>query len=531
MGGDGARDRYIRMTRRCFLGPVSSASTFSAIRPYAEEFPSASCRESAKCVIEKIERALNIQFNESCEARQEQSSFYWTIMKTNNRNVLPNRDDIGNRLTGVFAFKSLSDGMRRSMVIRETPSVEYEETITPTFLKTVGAFANYGTGRIIFGIDDDGNVSGLADPVAACLRIENMINDSLEPAPRYSLEPDDSQKTVTLTVFEGRDKPYRSKGKAYIRNDSATVEVDRFEYGRLALEGSNQTFDALGSSRQDLRFSFLEGKLTEKLGISKLTPDILRTLRLLEKGGYTNAAAILADENGFPGVDSVRFGDTEDVILDRETHAGISALAQADRAVGMFRRYYLYDAVEGTERVRRELVPLEAFREAIANALVHRTWDVQANVQIALYNDRVTVTSPGSLPSGLTTEQYLYGQISVLRNPIVAEIFLKLDYIEKFGTGIARIMRAYSGSISQPTFDLRGGMVSVTLPVLDKFDGTEKEASVLEALSGGLVLSRPDLEKRTGLSRAHVLAALESLLSRRIIIRQGAGRATRYRRS
>lgn len=50
--------------RRCFLGLVSNASTFSAIRPYADEFPSASCRESAKCVIEKIERALNIQFND-----------------------------------------------------------------------------------------------------------------------------------------------------------------------------------------------------------------------------------------------------------------------------------------------------------------------------------------------------------------------------------------------------------------------------------------------------------------------------------
>ncbi len=77
---------------------------------------------------------------------------------------------------------------------------------------------------------------------------------------------------------------------------------------------------------------------------------------------------------------------------------------------------------------------------------------LQANVQIALYDDRVVVTSPGSLPAGLTTEQYLYGQISVLRNPIVAEVFLKLDYIEKFGTGIARIRRAYRDSINQSVY-------------------------------------------------------------------------------
>lgn len=416
------------------------------------------------------------------------------------------------------------------MVIRETPSIEYKESITPTFLKTVSAFANYGTGRIVFGVDNDGNDVGLEDPVAACLRIENMINDCLEPVPRYFLEPDDARKTVTLTVFEGQDKPYRSKGKAYKRNDSATVEVDRFEYGRLALEGSNLTFDALESARQDLKFKLLEKKFTDKLDISELTPDILRTLRLLDKGSYSNAGAILADKNDFPGVDIVRFGSSEDIILDRESYIGVSALEQADKAVEMFSRYYLYDQVKGVERVQRELVPLEAFRETIANALVHRTWDIKANVQVALYDSRVVVTSPGSLPSGLTTEQYLYGQISVLRNPIIAELFLKLDYIEKFGTGIARIMRAYQDSISQPTFDLRGGVVSVALPLFDEFAGTEDEVSVLKALSGGQILSRGDLEERTGLSRARVLSALDSLLAQSMIARRGAARATRYMR-
>ena len=338
------------------------------------------------------------------------------------------------------------------MVVRESPTVEYKESVTPTFLKTVSAYANYGTGKIEFGVDDEGVVVGLADPVAECLRIENMINDSLDPAPRYTLEPDEKHGTVILTVYEGQDKPYRSKGKAYRRNDSATVEVDRFEYGRLTLEGSNVTFDALTSARQDLSFHTLEHKCVEHLGISELTSDILRTLRLLGKDGYTNAAAILADKNDFPGIDCVRFGDTEDVILDREAATNVSAIEQADRAVAMFARYYRYERIEGMERVQTDRIPLEAFREAVANALVHRTWDVRANVQIALYDDRVVVTSPGSLPAGLTTEQYLYGQISVLRNPIVAEAFLKLDYIEKFGTGIARIRRAYRDSINQPIF-------------------------------------------------------------------------------
>lgn len=417
------------------------------------------------------------------------------------------------------------------MVVGESPTVEYKESVTPTFLKTVSAYANYGTGKIEFGVNDEGVAVGLADPVAACLRIENMINDSLDPAPRYSLEPDEKHGMVTLTVYEGQDKPYRSKGKAYRRNDSATVEVDGFEYGRLTLEGSNLTFDALTSARQDLGFQALEHKCIDHLGISELTPDIMRTLRLLGKDGYTNAAAILADENEFPGIDCVRFGESEDVILDRETTVGVSAIEQVDRAVAMFVRYYRYERIEGFERVQVDRIPLEAFREAVANALVHRTWDVQANVQVALYNDRVVVTSPGSLPAGLTTEQYLYGQISVLRNPIVAEVFLKLDYIEKFGTGIARIRRAYRDSINQPIFDVRGGMVVVTLPVTDAFEGSEEEVQVLKALSGGRIMSRSEIEKQAGLSRTRTLAALESLLKRNAIVKQGTGRATKYERA
>ncbi len=416
------------------------------------------------------------------------------------------------------------------MVVRESPAVEYKEKVTASFLKTVSAYANYGTGTIEFGINDDGEVVGLENPIEACLTIENMINDSLDPAPRYSLEPDEKSGIVTLTVFEGQDKPYRSRGKAYRRNDSATVEVDRFEYGRLTLEGRNITYDALTSQEQDLSFRTLEESLVEKVGISGLSDDILLTLRLLDKSGYTNAAAILADKNSFPGTDCVRFGATEDLIMDRESWVGVSAIEQIDKALEMFRRYYSYEKVEGGERVRGERAPYEAFREAMANALVHRTWDVRANVQVAMYDDRVTITSPGSLPPGLSTESYIYGQISVLRNPIVAEVFLKLNYIEKFGTGIARIMRAYQGSISQPVFDVRGEIVTVTLPVIDSFSGTDEELLVLKALSGGQILSRSELEAKTGLSRAAMLAALDSLQRQHAIARRGGGRATKYER-
>ena len=93
------------------------------------------------------------------------------------------------------------------MTSRETATFERKEKATKTFLKTVSAFANYATGEIVFGIQDDGTVIGLEDPIEECLRIENMINDCIEPTPRFTLDPNMKERTVTLTVFEGPDKP------------------------------------------------------------------------------------------------------------------------------------------------------------------------------------------------------------------------------------------------------------------------------------------------------------------------------------
>ena len=416
------------------------------------------------------------------------------------------------------------------MESRETRSVEYKQTVTPTFLKTVSAFANYGTGKIVFGVDDDGHAIGLDDPIDACLRIENMMNDSLDPAVRYDVLLDDSARTVTLVVYEGRNKPYRCKGRAYRRNDSATIEVDRFEYGRLVLEGSNLTYDELTSAQQHLTFSVLDQKLTEALGIEGLNEDILRTLRLLDRDGYTNAAAILSDSNDLPGIDMVRFGPTNDVFLDRQQIVGVSALEQIDGALAMFERHYTYERIEVPARRRVERIPLEAYREAVANALVHRAWDVRANVQIAMYEDRIEITSPGSLPPGLTVERYLNGQVSVLRNPVVAEVFLKLRYIEKFGTGIDRIKRAYEAAPVQPAFDVKESFITVTLPVLDASPMTDDAREVLTALTGEGRLGRAELEARTGLTRARVLGALGGLVQGGLVEKIGEGRATAYRR-
>lgn len=415
-------------------------------------------------------------------------------------------------------------------MVRESSTLEYKEGVSRTFLKTVSAFANYGTGRIIFGIDDSGAHVGLDDPVQSCLQIENMINDSIDPAPRYTLKVDDADATVELIVFEGMDKPYSYKGKAYRRNDTATVEVDRLEYGRLVLEGSNQSYDELPAKQQELTFGILEGKMRARLGIDALSWDVLKTLELLSKdGSYTNAAAILADANDFSGVDIVRFGESANDIHDRRTVVGASALAQFDEAVAMFDTYYRFERISGAQREQVDMMPPEAFREAVANAIVHRAWDVQANVTIGMYPDRIEVTSPGSLPPGLTEDEYLHGRVSVLRNPILANIFFRLGYIEKFGTGITRIKNSYQSSTKAPAFKVRDASVMVVLPIMsEESELGEKERKVLEAFSSRRSLSRQDVEMQMGMSKDQALRMLNGLVSKGFLEKTGSGRATRY---
>ena len=150
--------------------------------------------------------------------------------------------------------------------------------------------------------------------------------------------------------------------------------MDRFELRRLALEGANMDYEEVRSSSADLVFNKLEQMLKEKAGIEEINLDILKTLNLYNKDGYYNIAGeLLADKNdmAFSGIDIVKFGKDLNKILYRETLKNSSLLLQYDRAIEIFEQYFCYEEIEGYTRVKKELVPKEAFRESLANAIVH----------------------------------------------------------------------------------------------------------------------------------------------------------------
>ena len=413
--------------------------------------------------------------------------------------------------------------------MKENHAYEVKAQVNNTFLKTVSAFANYGGGTIQFGIADDGQIVGVSDPKAVCLDIENRINDSIRPVPPFQLFIDDRTQIITLKVEDGLFKPYYYKAKAYKRNDTATIEVDRVELNRLILAGENRSFDALPARNQSLSFSVLENKMKALLSISELNQDILKTIGLVDANGqYNNAAALLADCNDFPGIDCARFGETIDIIRDRETFDRESVLKQYDDALELYRKYYQYDVIDGSVRKTVQQIPEKAYREALANALVHRTWDTRAQIRVSMYDDRVEIVSPGGLPEGMTQDEYLRGQVSLLRNPVIGNVFFRLHLIESFGTGVRRMNQAYNGSETKPIYSFSTNTITVTLPVVQTVEHMTPDERQLYQVLSTVGKSSSVIAARSGFSKNKTLQLLKALMRRGIVRKIGNGRGTKY---
>ena len=378
--------------------------------------------------------------------------------------------------------------------MHEMRTLEFKETITNTFLKTVSAFSNYDGGVIFFGMDDNGNVKGLSDVRQSCLDIENKINDSISPQPDYTLEIQ-NDNMIKLTIKSGDQKPYLYKSKAYKRNDTATIEVDTLELSRLILEGKNIRFEELPCKEQVLTFETLHRKLKESIQIETFNQDTLKTLNLYDnKNGYNNAAGLLADKNDFPGIDIVKFGENISIIQKRATFDKMSVLDAYDKTIEVFKDYYQYEVIQGVERKKIEKIPEAAFREAIANVLIHRAWDVESQIRVFMFDDRAEVVSPGGLPSGITEKEYLSGKISVLRNRNLANVFYRLGFVEIFGTGIARIKQLYEESLRKPDFEVTENTIKIMLPVYEEnMNLTEDEKKVYNILSKTMLKSMSEI--------------------------------------
>ena len=415
--------------------------------------------------------------------------------------------------------------------MRKIRILEFKETITNTFLKTVSAFSNYDGGEILFSVDDDGNIKGLSDVKQACLDIENKINDSISPQPNYTLEIQNNEQTIKLSVKSGLQKPYLYKSKAYKRNDTSIIEVDTLEFSRLVLEGKNIRFEELPCKDQKLSFEILQSKLKEKIQIETFNKDTLKTLILYDDvNGFNNAAGLLADKNHFPGIDIVKFGENISIIQKRITFENTSILDIYEKTLNVFRDYYQYEVIQGADRKIVEKIPEAAFREAIANALIHRVWDVDSQIKVSMHDDRVEVVSPGGLPSGITEDAYLSGKLSVLRNRNLANVFYRLGFVEIFGTGITRIKQIYSEASVKPSFEVSENAIQIVLPIYEENANLmEDEKVVYKLLSKNMLKSMSEIAPYISFGKSKTTKLLKNMEEKGVITIEGKGKGTKYR--
>ena len=367
----------------------------------------------------------------------------------------------------------------------ESKNVEFKEDLPERsikYMKSVVAFANGIGGRIIFGIaDKTRDVVGFdkEDVFKKIDAIANAVSDSCEPAiiPDITAQTIDGKTVIVVEVPEGRQRPYYIKalgreGGVYVRVAGTTRLADEYMIKELLFEGSNRHFDQVlcaGLTITDeeidglckaMKEQALKNARTEeqKASIKDVGRQQLRSWGILIKRDGkdypSNAFAILTGCGGLHVATQcgVFKGTTKEVFVDRREYDG-PLWEQIEEAYQfVLRNIHLGATFEGVYRQDVYEIPPDAIRELIINAIVHRSYLDHGMIQVAIYDDRLEITSPGKLPMGQTIERMKEGY-SKIRNEALAYAFSYMNLIEHWGSGIPRIIgKVKAAGLREPEF-------------------------------------------------------------------------------
>lgn len=358
------------------------------------------------------------------------------------------------------------------MLYKESSSLELKVKFTNNILKTISAFSNDNGGKVIVGIDDLGNVVGIENIIKVKLDIENTINDTINPRPSFTMKitQRDNKDLLEINVSKGDAIPYYYKGIAYTRSDTSTIPLEGINLTKLIMKDNNLSFDQLKTDTKSLTFKYLETLFIDKLNIKQLETPTLLSLGLIQDNSYNNGAVLLSDtpDISHSYVDIAKFKLDTNTFEDRIKISNLSILEFYEIANEVFEKYYQnQEIVAVPRRITIEPVPKSAFKEALANALVHRNYLIKGGIQIAMFDNMIEIRSPGGLPEGITKDLYLQGLTSISRNPILSFVFFRLGIIEQFGTGVKRIINSYKNSNFKPVFNISENQIKLTLPVIN----------------------------------------------------------------
>ena len=356
----------------------------------------------------------------------------------------------------------------------ESKNIEYKVAVpekSEKYMKTVVAFANGRGGKIVFGIDDKTlDIVGMdEDNIYKTMdAITNAISDACEPAirPDVALQTVKDKTVIVVEILPGAQRPYYVKSLGmvdgtYVRVSGTTRHVEGYMLKELILEGQNRYFDSeicqnmtvSDSEIEEFCKSMKETAIkntwqdSEKTQIKDVTKNTLISWGLLKEAEGkvypTNAYALLAGKmpqmpviqcGVFKGTNRAHFVDR------REFEGSIQEQMEAAYQY-VLEKINMGMTIMGMYRQDVYELPTDSIRELIANAVAHRSYLEPGNIQVALFDDRLEVTSPGMLLNNVTISKMMEGY-SKPRNPAIARAFAYMKMIEKWGTGIPRLFEA-----------------------------------------------------------------------------------------
>ena len=433
---------------------------------------------------------------------------------------------------------------------------------------SVCAFLNQGGGQVLFGVTPDGTVVGQQVSERTIEELSAELRQIDPPAfPTVERVPVDSgREVIVVSTGQGASRPYAYRGAAYRRVGNTTLAMSADEYNRILFERmhSEQRWEnqpAVGWSVDDLDAAEIRRTVAEAVRRGRLEEpvsgepsDLLRGLGLLRDGVLLRAAAVLFGSTErlefempqcllrvarFRGLDRMEF-------LDNRQFNGnaFTLLANAERFLrdtlpiaGRFEQ-------DRFERIDEPLYPPLATREALANALCHRDYSIGGgSVGIAVYDDRLEITSSGSLHFGLTPEKLFVPHESRPWNPLIARTFYRRGIIEEWGSGTLKMAdMASKAGLPVPEIDDDGGAVTVRFrhsqfiprPITSDASGPEGRREMILALLDGAEegLTRREIRTRLGpgVSERQVRRALEELRDQGLVVSTNRGPLTRWRR-
>lgn len=410
--------------------------------------------------------------------------------------------------------------MELSKIVAESTSVEYklslEESKPKSWLKTVSAFANSKGGTLFFGIRDaDQARVGLADIHSVSEKITELINARIQPCPRYEqiVLRENEKDFLAVKVGDGPTTPYyytqEGTREAFVRKGNQSVVATSYELNRLIMKGMNRTFDALTSSCKfgDASFTLLQATFKQETGNDfDLQRDLISLGLMQPDRVITNAGLLLSDQGvlkqsrifctHWKGLEK---GDLDlDAYDDKEYYGSIiSLLFNAEDFIRNNSKTRW--RIAGMRREESSDYPAKSVREVLVNAIIHRDYQILGSeIHVDMYDDRLEITSPGGMPDGSRIQELDIRNIpSMRRNHVISDIFLRLDYMDRRGSGINRILKDFSDCPVKPKFFSEASWFRVSMP--NRNDVLRKKTSISDGESAVPGKKSAFLERKTAL--------------------------------